>query len=334
MAATPRPDWAEVLQHIKAFFPAVAIVAAMRLDLFTPLAEGPKTPEALAERLGVPVRRLRMLLHSLASTGLVMADGERFANSPVADEFLVRGRPRYMGGSHELYADMFATVLSTADSVRAGAPTALHDWAHMPEEQLRALLRGLNPGATAAGRMLAEQRDFGRVKSLLDVGGGGGGLAIGICQASPGITARVIELPRVAAVCEDLVAAGGLASRIRAIAHDIIESPLADVGDAAILRNFVQVLPPDSARRALDNIGRSVRPEGEIFIIGVILDDDRTGPPGALALNLFFLNAFPEGEAYTESQYREWLEGAGFTDIRRSPFPGLDHSLMTGRKRA
>jgi SAM-dependent methyltransferase len=326
-------DWADLLTHIKTHFASVAVVAAMKLDLFTPLADGPKTADDLAAALGVPSRRLRMLLHSVAATGLVVADGDRFANSPAATQHLVRGRPQYMGGAADVYADIFASVLSTAESVRAGRPAALHEWETMPDDRLRTLLGGLNSGAAANGRTIAQRQDFARFKSVLDVGGGGGGLAIGLCQALPSLTARIIDLPRVARIGEELVAAAGLSGRIRAVGHDITASPVGDVHDAAVLRNFLQVLPAQFAERAVRNVGRSLRAGGEIFIIGAMLDDDFAGPPGALGLNLFFLNAFPDGEAYSESQHRAWLEAAGFTDIDRSPFPGLDHSLMTARKR-
>ena len=334
MSQVPRPDWNDVLQKIKAYFAPVAIVSAMKLDVFTPLAEAPKTPQELAADLGVPVRRLRMLLYSLASTGLITREGDQFSNSAIANEFLVRGRPRYMGGSHELYSDIFGTMLSTAESVRTGRPAALHDWEHMPDEQVRGLLRGLNSGAAASGRTLAARHGFGRFKTVLDVGGGGGGLAIGLCESCPSLEATIVELPRIARIADDLVASTGLTSRIRAVSHDITESPLAEPYDAAVLRNFFQVLPADAARRAAANVGRSVRPDGEVFIIGLVLDDDCRGPDGALGMNLFFLNAFDDGEAYTESEYREWLEAAGFTDISRVPFAGFDHSLITARKGA
>src|SRR5262245_41922921 len=223
MTERPRPDWNDMVQKIKAYFAPVAIVSAMKLDVFTPLGEGPKSAQALADSLGVPARRLRMLLYSLASTGLIAREGDRFKNSALANEFLVRGQPRYMGGSHELYSDIFATMLSTAESVRVGGPAAPHDWEHMPEEQARAMLRGLNPGAAASGRTLAEHHDFGRFKSVLDVGGGGGGMAIGLCQACPGLEAKIIELPRIARIATELVAASGLSSRIRAVSHDITQ---------------------------------------------------------------------------------------------------------------
>lgn len=332
MTTTPAPDWYEVLDRIKGYFPAVAVVAAMRLDVFTPLGLGPKTSDELADALGVPSRRLLLLLRSLAATGLIRVEEGRFANSPVANEFLVKGRPNYMGGSHELYMDVFSSVLATAESVRTDAPQATHDWNRMPEDQLRAGLRGLNAGATAQGRALAESHKFSRFGAIVDVGGGGG-FAIGACQACPALTAQVVELPRVARITEELVAAAGLASRIRAVAHDMTATPLPEMHAAAVLRNLLQVLSTDNARRVLENVGRSLRPDGEIFIIGAILDDDRKGPAGALGLNLFFLNAFQEGEAYTESQYRSWLEAAGFVDIKRSQLrAGLDQSLMTARK--
>lgn len=333
MTATPAPDWYEVLDRIKGYFSAVAVVAAMRLDVFTPLGLGPKTSDELANALGVPSRRLRLLLRSLAATGLIRAEEGRFVNSPVANEFLVKGRSKYMGGSHELYTDLFTSVLATAESVRTDAPQAHHDWDRMPENQLRAALRGLNAGAVAQGRALAESHEFSRFGTIVDVGGGGGGFAIGACQACPALTAQVVELPRVARITEDLVAAAGLASRVRAVAHDMTATPLPEVHAAAVLRNLLQVLSADNARRVLENVGRSLRPGGEIFIIGAILDDDGTGPSGALALNLFFLNAFQEGEAYTESQYRSWLGAAGFVDIKRSQLRAtLGQSLMTARK--
>jgi len=304
----------------------------MQLDIFTLLADRPKTPEELAAALGVPSRRLRILLRSLAATNLVVSNGDRFTNSAVATEFLVRGRAQYMGGSHELYSHMFSSVLSTAQSVRTGTPQALQDWNQMPDDRLRAVLRGLNPGAAAQGKALAHDQDFSRFTTILDVGGGGGGFAIGACEACPSVTVQIVELPRVARISEEFVASVGLASRIRVVSHDVTAMPLTGSHDAAVLRNLLQVLAADHARRVVDNVGRSLKPGGEIFIIGAVLDDDGMGPEGVLELNLFFLNAFQDGEAYTECEYRGWLEGAGFMDIKRSVLRG-DLSLMTARKR-
>jgi hypothetical protein len=38
-------------------------------------------------------------------------------------------------------------------------------------------------------------------------------------------------------------------------------------------------------------------------------------------VNLTFLNFYRDGEAYTESQYRGWMEAAGFVGVERSSMP-------------
>jgi SAM-dependent methyltransferase len=139
----------------------------------------------------------------------------------------------------------------------------------------------------------------------------------------------------VARISEDFISSAGLSARIRVVTHDITAMPLAGSHDAAVLRNLLQVLAVDHAQRVVDNVARSLKPGGEVFILGAVLDDDGMGPEGALALNLFFLNVFEDGEAYTEGEYRSWLETAGCTDIKRSPVGGgLDLSLMTARTRS
>jgi hypothetical protein len=91
-------------------------------------------------------------------------------------------------------------------------------------------------------------------------------------------------------------------------------------------------MSPERAQRVVENVGRSLRPNGEIFIIGQIVDDDLAGPPGALAFNLVFLNIYRDGEAYPESSYRRWLASAGFVDVQRRQLAGPGLSLITGRR--
>jgi transcription initiation factor IIE alpha subunit len=80
------PDWVDVISHFTGCFSAVSILAAMQLDLFTPLRNGPRTYEELASELAVDPRRLRMLLSTLASTKLVTLRDGPVANSPLAAE--------------------------------------------------------------------------------------------------------------------------------------------------------------------------------------------------------------------------------------------------------
>jgi cyclopropane fatty-acyl-phospholipid synthase-like methyltransferase len=315
-----KPDTINAL--IANVYPALAMLAGMQLEVFTPLATGPKKVEELARILEVDASRLRPLLYALVSAGLLELDGEQFANGAEANRFLVKGQHGYMGGQHEAYADLWASTLLTAESIRTGKPQAKHDFAAMSRDELGAFLRGLDAGAAATARRIARSNDLSGFQCLLDAGGGGGGLAARLCRDYPQLSAVVADLPNVADIAAEMVAEHGLDDRLSVLACDVVAGPVPGRYDAAVLRAFLQVLGPKDAARVVANVGAAIEPGGTIFIMGRILDDDRLGPPDAVASNVMFLNIYDEGQAYTESEHRHWLTEAGFTDVQREKLGG------------
>ena len=49
-----------------------------------------------------------------------------------------------------------------------------------------------------------------------------------------------------------------------------------------------------------------------------ILQEDRTGPPHAALFALNMLVGTERGNTYTESQYRTWMQEAGFATVTRT----------------
>jgi cyclopropane fatty-acyl-phospholipid synthase-like methyltransferase len=194
-------------------------------------------------------------------------------------------------------------------------PHARHDFGAMSDSELGAFFRGLHAGAMATGRQLATAYDFDHFQSLLDVGGGSGGVAIAACQSCASLRATVLELPRVAAIAKTFVEAAGLTLRIDVVATDILGSPPEGAHDVAVLRYLLQVLSPDQARLALRNVGAALRTGGELFIIGHVLENARLSPDAAVGMNLVFLSLYSDGQSYTETEHRSWLEEAGFMDV-------------------
>jgi hypothetical protein len=70
-------------------------------------------------------------------------------------------------------------------------------------------------------------------------------------------------------------------------------------------------------RDLLGRCARALAPGGRVAIREFILDPDRAGPPQAALFALNMLVGTERGNAYTEADYRGWLEGAGFTRVTR-----------------
>lgn len=317
-------------QLISAFRPA-ALLAALQLDVFTALGDEALAVDELARALSVQPRRLRPILNVLVLTDLLRLDGERFLNGEEAAYYLVKGRPGYIGGIHELYADMYRAVLSTAESIREDRPVAEHDFGRMTDEALAAFFRGLHGLGVVQGRQLAKQHEFDRFGALADVGGGSGNMAIGACEACPRLRATVLELDRITAIARQFIGDAGLADRITVAECDIARQEPDATYDVAVLRSVLQVLPPDQAAGAIENIGRRIRTGGEIYILGYVLDDSRLAPWEAAAWDVAFLNIYRGGRSYTDAEHRDWLRAAGFGKIQRTLLP-VNTSLVKATK--
>ncbi|HEV2550559.1 MAG TPA: methyltransferase [Stellaceae bacterium] len=326
---------ATIYRHAFGIYPSMAMLAGMQLDVFTPLKDGPMTAAEVARAIGVDAYKLQPLLYALVNADLLTVEGERFANTPEAQTYLVRGAPAYVGSAHELYADLWHAALQTGRSIRTGMPQVKHDFSVMSDDELGAFFRGLHAGALTVGRQLSARFGFDRVSTLLDVGGGSGGLAIAACQSCADLSATVVELPRIVPFAEEFVRNAGFAARIKVQATNVVERAPEGRFDVATLRNLVQVLGPDDARRAIANIGRAVAPGGLLLIIGHVVDDSGTAPSEAVGMNLAFLSIYDEGQARSEREHRAWLAEAGFADIEvhyRAAQGGA--SIVAARKRS
>jgi hypothetical protein len=328
---TATPSRAPIDNIRDTVFTPMAVRAALQLDVFMPLAGGPMTADELAKALGVKSRRLELLLYQLVQSEFLEIKGDRFANTDVSAYYLVKGTPNYLGAIHGVWTEIFGALMQTADSIRTDTAKAKIDFTGMSKDELGGFLRGLHGGSVATGRSMAKLPQFAEAKTMIDVGGGSGGLAIGLCQEHPQLQATVIDLPSVVPIAAELVEEAGLSDRISVKTADVLDQPLDGKYDVATARALFQVLSADQCKKAAKNISAGIVPSGTLFVIGFITDDSRVSPLTPVGMNVTFVNMFDNGQAYTESEYRGWLSDAGFDDISRVPHM-MGNSLITARK--
>ena len=314
-----------------AVWPSFALLAGIRLDLFTALKDGPMSVEQIANTIQVSPEKLKPLLYALTAAGLLKLKNDFFSNTSEANRFLVRGLPSYRGGKHEVLLESWQAGLRTADSIRTGSPQARREFSSASQDSLETFYRGNHAQALRRGRELAATYDLSAHRSLLDVGGGSGGLSIAITEACGSILVTVVDLPTVTPISQRIIDEAGAGDRIKVITADVLTDGFTGAYDAAVLSSFIQVVSADKARRALKNVGKVVAPGGAIYIRGDVVDDSGVSPIGAVMRNLIYLNIYDEGQAYTEREHREWLKEAGFEDFERKILPD-GFSLVRARK--
>ena len=288
--------------------------------------------EQIAAKIGVASAKLKPLLYALVVAGFLNVDSEVFSNSDTANRYLVKSSPSCVGDIHELLATMWNAALKTAESIRTGKPQAKLNYSEMSKDDLRQFFRGEHPYAVDYGRDLVERYDFSRYNTLLDVGGGSGGLAIAVTEACPHIQATVVDLPKITPVTQIYIDEACAGNRVKVVSADVVRAPIPGSYDAAVMSAFIQVLSPHDARSAIQNVSKVMNPGGDIYIRGYgIIDDSRTSPKKLVGFNLVYINVYDKGQAYTEQEHKDWLEEAGFVDFTRTILDD-GSSIITARK--
>jgi ubiquinone/menaquinone biosynthesis C-methylase UbiE len=327
-----RPEENPIEKIATAVYPPFALLAGMQLDLFTPLKDGPMKADQLAATIGVGPTKLRPLLYALVVAGFLNVEGAFFSNTDTADRFLVKGGSSCVVDIHGLLSTMWNAALKTSESIRTGVPQAKLNYPDMSQDELRQFFLGEHPYAVEYGRDLVKRYDFSSYKTLLDVGGGSGGLAISVTEACPHIQATVVDLPKITQVTQHYIDEVGSGNRVKVVTADVVRDSLPGSYDAAVMSAFIQILSPDDARCAIKNVSKVMNPGGEIYIRGYgIIDNSRISPRKLVGFNLVYINVYDEGQAYTEQEHKDWLEEAGFGSFNRDILAD-GSSIITARK--
>ena len=333
-ASAPTTERETINRHAEGVLPAMAMLAGMQLDVFTPLKDGPLPASDIAAAIGVKADKLTPLLYALVVAELLTVDAGRFGNTPEADTYLVRGRSSYLRGEQDFYADIWQAMLKTAATIRTGVPQHKHDFYGMTEDEMVLFFGGLHRRAVTAGEELARMCDLSRYKHLLDVGTGSGGVAIGAARACPELAVTAVDLPRVIPVTRRFLDEVSATDRVTAIAVDLLTEPPAGRYDVAIMKSLVQVLGLDDALTILRNVASCLVPGGLVLILATMMENSRLAPARWVGQNLVFLNIYDNGLIYTEAEYRALLADAGFveTAVRHAAIAG--QALISARKPA
>ncbi len=154
---------------------------------------------------------------------------------------------------------------------------------------------------------------------VLDVGGGSGVWSIAQLEKNPTAKATLLDFDDVIPVSESYVSQHNLLDRYTMWDGDleIVDFP-ENTYDRVLLGNICHALGGVATERLIQRLSGSVKSGGDIVIVDFVPDDLRSQPGWALVFGVNMLVSTPEGDVFTMPEYKNWLNSAGFTNVRRA----------------
>jgi SAM-dependent methyltransferase len=328
----PLTDVRDISRIAYGFMASKALFAALEVDLFGHLAGGARTRAELAGATGVAANRLDVLLTILVALGLVVRDGDAFANAPASARYLVAGAKAYFGDYYRLQVDrQIYPALQHLGAALRGEPVDFWRLMDDPGEAER-FSRAQHAGSLGPARLLAQRLDLAGCRRLLDVGGGSGAFSLTLCQRHPALTATIVDFPGVREVAERYAREAGLASRVRFLAGSALEVPWPEDQDVVLMSYLLSNFGPPVVADLVGRAWRVLAPGGRLVIHDFVVRDDGTGPLHAALWLLLPVLATPDVAALTPGGLTGVARSQGFGEVETFELvPGIT-SVVTARK--
>lgn len=288
------------------------LFTALRLNVFSHL-DTPTTAEAIAESLGCDEKQLKLLLLSLVSCGLISKVGDFFANTPETKDFLSRNSEVFLGEAL-LFREKMTSLEGLESKLKAGQKPykSSYDFAELAKASIPEMYTGRVQCFLEEMKKLFP--DNQRPRSILDLGGGTGILAIEFAKHFPGSKATVFETPDVAAVTKEVISQHHAEERVSVASGNFNRDDIGESYDLIIASGILNFVEGDLSC-FIQKLSLALRDGGYLLVIGQYADHDYDAPANMLSWLSGFLDGVPLPPSGREMEKAIKKAGLKATDI-------------------
>lgn len=314
-------------QELTLYQRSAVLMAAAKLGVFAALSGGAATAEQVASHVSAPVDTVSRMLAALAALEYITSEGEQFALNEFSQTFVrdgAGGIQRLAWKEHLFYVawGLLAEAISSGNALFPSFPDRLaNDFVSVEK-----FLLALNDLAELAAPGVIGTGAFAGAKTILDLGGGGGGYAAELAKALPSARVTLADLPPIVPIAEGHLRRKGLSDRVEVVAADFFSEGCGISGrtfDCVFLSHILHDFDAAKAAKIVGSAAQLVRPGGKLVILDVLIPESGHSNPVEALFDLMMLVEVPNGRTHKIADVSKWMEAAGMS----SPKP---HKLYFG----
>lgn len=334
---TEGPSPALFFQTVNGHMRTAALKSAIELELFSAIAEGHRTPKALATRCGGAERGLRMLGDYLTVGGFLTKQGEEYQLTPDSELFLTKTSAAYLGPTLNfmLSSPLVEGFKQLTGAVRKGGTVVGEKGTLAPEHpDWVTFARSMVPLMKGPAEWIAKwvKQEAPGTRKVLDVAAGHGVFGIEIARTIPEVEITAQDWPNVLTVARENAQAAGITKRFHELPGSAFEVEFEKDYDVILLTNFLHHFDVPTCDAFLRKVYSSLKPGGSVITLEFIPNEDRISPAPMAEFCLIMLATTPAGDAYVFSEYDRMFRHAGFGESIMEDIPASNERVIITKK--
>ncbi len=325
-----------VFEMLNAHQLTAALKAAIELDIFRAVGQGPGDVASIAKHARASERGTRILCDFLVINGVLAKENGHYKHTPSSAAFLDPASPACMASMADFISspEFVESMNHLADIVRTGRTHLPGQGTVEPENPLwvefaEKMAPMMGPMAAPLGKVVLNGSE-GPVH-VLDIAAGHGLFGIEIAKQNPNARITGLDWAPVLRVALKNAEKAGVKDRYDMLPGSAFEVDFKGPYDAVLLTNFLHHFDKATNVGLLRKVRAALKPGGRAATLEFVPNPDRVSPPMAAAFSLTMLVSTESGDAYTFAELEAMYTEAGFKGITQQPIPMSPHTVVMGR---
>ncbi|MGA8741388.1 MAG: class I SAM-dependent methyltransferase [Terracidiphilus sp.] len=324
-----------VFDMVQAVQKTAALKAAIDLDIFTAVGQGPGDVASIARHAKASERGIRILCDFLVINGVLAKEGNCYKHTPNSAAFLDPASPACVASVAHFMSrpELIQGLTGLADVVRAGRTHLPGEGSVEPENPLwvdfaENMAPMMGPMAGPLGAVVLEGHEG--PMHVLDIAAGHGLFGIEIAKQNKHAQVTGLDWAPVLRVALKNAEKAGVQDRYNMLPGSAFEVEFGGPYDAVLLTNFLHHFDKPTCVGLLKKVRSSLKPGGKAATLEFVPNEDRVSPPMSAGFAMTMLTTTASGDAYTFSELNAMYDEAGFQGVKAHPIPMSPHTIVVG----
>jgi len=327
---------AVIFEMLQAHQRTSALKAAIDLDVFRAVGEGPGDVASIAKHCKASERGIRILCDFLVVCGVLSKENFHYHHTPTSAAFLDPRSPACMASIAQFLGNpaLHEPFKQLAEVVRTGRTILPGDGTVEPENPVwvqfaETMGPMMAPMAGPLGAVVLEGSTA--PMHVLDIAAGHGLFGIEVAKQNPQARVTGLDWAPVLRVALENARKAGVHDRYNMLPGSAFDVEYGGPYDAVLLTNFLHHFDQPTNVTLLNKVRAALKPGGRAATLEFVPNEDRVSPPMPAAFSMQMLTSTVAGDAYTLSELTAMYNDAGFTGITAHPIPMSPHTVVMGR---
>ena len=328
---TPGP----VFEMLQAYQRTAALKAAIELDIFRAVGDGPGDVASIARHCKASERGIRILCDYLTICGILIKEDGYYRHTPTSAAFLDPLSSSSLASIAQFLSnptqrepfDHLAEIVRTGRTVMPGDGNVEPEnpiWVQFAETMAPMMAPMVGP----LGQVVLEGHT-GPMK-VLDIAAGHGLFGIEIAKQNPQARVTGLDWAPVLRGALENARKAGVQDRYDMLPGSAFEVNFGGPYDAVLLTNFLHHFDPPTCVKLLKKVHGALRRGGRAATLEFVPNEDRISPPMPAAFSMTMLTTTQAGDAYTLSELTSMYSEAGFGGLKAHHIPMSPHTVVMG----